>query len=186
MPATDHSGVQAHGYLPIEEHGVIGDLRTVALVGTDGTIDWYCPGRFDAPSVFASILDKERGGAFRITPAHEGWRARQLYFPDTNVLITRFSTQEGVAEVIDFMPVMQPGDGGRDRIVRTIIGIRGALEFRVEVDPRFDYGRQSHQALGAEHGYVFHSRAGSLALSTRAQLRVEAGRAVGETRVDPN
>jgi GH15 family glucan-1,4-alpha-glucosidase len=71
MPATDHSGVQAHGYLPIEEHGVIGDLRTVALVGTDGTIDWYCPGRFDAPSVFASILDKERGGAFRITPAHE-------------------------------------------------------------------------------------------------------------------
>ena len=96
------------GYMPIEDHGVIGDLRSVALVGTDGTIDWYCPVRFDAPSVFAALLDKERGGYFRIAPAHEGWKSRQLYFPDTNILITRFLSEEGVAEVIDFMPVMAP------------------------------------------------------------------------------
>src|SRR5918994_3935025 len=101
------------GYLPIEEHGVIGDLRSVALVGTDGTIDWYCPGRFDAPSVFASLLDDERGGYFRIAPAGDEWKSRQLYFPDTNVLITRFSTDQGVAEIIDFMPVMRAGSGGR-------------------------------------------------------------------------
>ena len=113
------------GYLPIEEHGVIGDLRSVAFVGTDGTIDWYCPGRFDAPSVFASLLDSEKGGHFRIQPADGAWKSRQLYFPDTNVLITRFSSKEGVAEVIDFMPVMAPGAGGRDRIVRTVLGIRG-------------------------------------------------------------
>ena len=171
------------GYLPIEEHGVIGDLRTVALVGTDGTIDWYCPSRFDAPSVFAALLDKERGGSFRIAPAHEGWKSRQLYFPDTNILITRFLSEEGVAEVIDFMPVMSPGDGGRDRVVRTVLGIRGELTLRVEVDPRFDYGRVEHEAQLAEHGAVFRSSAGSLALSTRAPLELREGRAVAEVTV---
>ena len=78
-------------YLPIAEHGVIGDLRSVALVGVDGTIDWYCPGRFDAPSVFGSLLDSARGGFYRIAPAGDGWTHRQLYYPDTNVLITRSS-----------------------------------------------------------------------------------------------
>src|SRR5687768_12731245 len=133
------------GYLPIEDHGIIGDLRTVALVGVDGTIDWYCPVRFDAPSVFGAILDSERGGYFRIAPAGDGWKSRQLYFPDTNILITRFLSEEGVAEVIDFMPVMPPGDGGGNRIVRTVLGIRGELTLRVEVDPRFDYGRRPHE-----------------------------------------
>ncbi|HEV2945394.1 MAG TPA: trehalase-like domain-containing protein, partial [Solirubrobacteraceae bacterium] len=77
-------------YLPIAEHGLIGDLHSVALVGTDGTIDWYCCPRFDSPSVFASILDAERGGCYRLAPADQGWTSKQLYFPDTNVLITRF------------------------------------------------------------------------------------------------
>jgi GH15 family glucan-1,4-alpha-glucosidase len=77
-------------YLPIAEHGLIGDLHTVALVGTDGTIDWYCCPRFDSPSVFAAILDADRGGLFRITPACDGSSSKQLYLPDTNVLITRF------------------------------------------------------------------------------------------------
>src|SRR5918996_1087341 len=174
------------GYLPIEEHGVIGDLRTVALVGTDGTIDWYCPSRFDAPSVFAALLDKERGGSFRIAPAHAGWKSRQLYFPDTNILITRFLSDDGVAEVIDFMPVMSPGDGGRDRVVRTVLGIRGELTLRVEVDPRFDYGRVEHETQLAEHGAVFRSSAGSLALSTRAPLEIRDGRAFAEVKVRPD
>jgi GH15 family glucan-1,4-alpha-glucosidase len=171
------------GYMPIEEHGVIGDLRTVALVGTDGTIDWYCPVRFDAPSVFAALLDKDRGGYFRIAPAHEGWKSRQLYFPDTNILITRFLSEEGVAEVIDFMPVMSPGDGGRDRIVRTVLGVRGDPTLRVEVDPRFDYGRVEHQAAAVENGAVFHSSAGSLALSTRVPLEIRDGRAFAEVTI---
>ena len=68
-------------YLPIENHGIIGDLHTVALVGTDGTIDWYCPERFDSPSVFASILDAEKGGYYRIAPVHPGHTTKQLYFP---------------------------------------------------------------------------------------------------------
>src|SRR5919108_6358705 len=85
-----------HEYLPIAEHGIMGDLHTVALAGSDGTIDWYCCPRFDSPSVFASILDRERGGYYRIAPAMEGWTSKQLYFPATNVLITRFFTTAGV------------------------------------------------------------------------------------------
>jgi GH15 family glucan-1,4-alpha-glucosidase len=176
----------AAGYLPIEDHGVIGDLRTVALVGTDGTIDWYCPVRFDAPSVFGALLDRERGGSFRVAPAREGWRSRQFYFPDTNILITRFSSEEGVAEVVDFMPVMRSGDSGRDRIVRTVIGIRGELALRIEVDPQFDYARVAHDAHAVEEGFLFRSSVGSLALSTQVALEVRAGRVVGELRVKPN
>src|SRR5437870_10749054 len=84
----------AEGYLPIAEHGVIGDLHRIALVGTDGTIDWYCCPRFDSPSVFASILDRERGGFYRIAPAGGAETVKQLYLPDTNVLITRFLTPD--------------------------------------------------------------------------------------------
>src|SRR5919199_4988601 len=92
------------GYLPIEDHGIIGDLHTAALVGVDGTIDWLCLPRFDAPSVFASILDGERGGYFSLRPL--GYtRSQQLYVPDTNVLVTRFLSSEGVAELWDFMPI---------------------------------------------------------------------------------
>src|SRR5919204_6982581 len=107
MPGTQAVASPPQGYLPIDAHGIIGDLHTVALVGSEGTIDWYCPGRFDAPSVFGSILDAERGGYYRIAPATDGWTSKQLYFPDTNVLITRFLTAEGVGEVIDYMPVEQ-------------------------------------------------------------------------------
>ena len=91
-------------YLPIAEHGMIGDLHTVALVGTDGTIDWYCCPRFDSPSVFAAILDADRGGLFRIWPECDGWSSKQLYLPDTTGLITRVLTPGGVGEVQDFMP----------------------------------------------------------------------------------
>src|SRR6266516_4207613 len=103
------------GYLPIAEHGIIGDLHTIALVGTDGTIDWYCPDRFDAPSVFGALLDRQKGGYWRIAPAGPA-ESKQLYFPDTNVLLTRFLSSRGVAEVIDFMPIGQPA-----RLVRRVL-----------------------------------------------------------------
>jgi GH15 family glucan-1,4-alpha-glucosidase len=95
-------------YLPIAEHGLIGDLHTVALVGTDGTIDGYCCPRFDSPSVFAAILDADHGGLFRISPDGDDWSSKQLYLPDTNVLITRFLMPDGVGEVQDFMPRRAP------------------------------------------------------------------------------
>src|ERR1700728_4637456 len=82
-------------YPNISDHGLIGDLQTAALVASDGTIDWFCCPRFDSPSVFGSLLDSERGGYFRIRPATESYVTRQLYFPDTAMLITRFMTDDG-------------------------------------------------------------------------------------------
>src|SRR5262249_15679605 len=127
-------------YLPIEEHGVIGDLHTVALVGTDGTIDWYCPERFDAPSVFASILDAERGGHFTIDPVRDHPPTKQLSHPDPCVLITRFLTPDGVGEVQDFMPIHRDANAQR-QLIRRVLCVRGEMHFRVSCEPRFDYGR---------------------------------------------
>jgi GH15 family glucan-1,4-alpha-glucosidase len=161
-------------YLPIAEHGVIGDLHTIALVGTDGTIDWFCCPHFDSPSVFGSILDAERGGHFRISPVDdEGWHAKQLYFPDTNVLITRFLTPEGVGEVQDFMTIA----GGEDdvhphELIRRVFVVRGEMRFRVEVAPRFDYGRAEHRIRVHEEGVVFLSPDLSLALSATTPFDV--------------
>jgi GH15 family glucan-1,4-alpha-glucosidase len=165
--AVDLSFSAATTYLPIAEHGVIGDLRTVALVGTDGTIDWYCPPRFDSPSVFAAILDRKRGGRYRIAPTLGIGTVKQLYFPDTNVLITRFLTPVGVGEVQDFMPV-----GQRQRLIRRVLCIRGTMSFRIEVDPRFDYGREQHETVVHEHGVVFRAPSLTLALSAPIGLTV--------------
>jgi len=168
------------GYLPIEEHGVIGDLRTIALVGTDGTIDWFCAPRFDSPSVFAALLDRRRGGFFRVAAAREGANVKQLYFPDTNVLITRFLTPDGVGEVQDFMPV-----GGSQKLVRRILCVRGTMRFRVEVEPRFDYGRAEHETALVDHGAVFRSPALTLALSSPVRLHPTGTGVVAELELGP-
>src|SRR3954470_3029984 len=107
------------GYLPIAEHGLIGDLRSVALVGTGGTTDWSCCPSFDAPSVFASILDAERGGRFELAAAVPA-RTKQFYFPDTNVLITRFFSEDAVGEIQDFMPINDSAETDRHRLIRRV------------------------------------------------------------------
>ena len=169
------SGAPGNGtaYLPIAEHGLIGDLRSVALVGTDGTIDWYCCPSFDAPSVFASILDAERGGRFELAAAVPA-RTKQFYFPDTNVLITRFYTEDGVGEVQDFMPV----DGDtveteRHRLIRRVLCVRGSIPFRTRVAPRFDYGAQPHTLRMVGDVAVFESPKLSLGLTATVTLETD-------------
>jgi GH15 family glucan-1,4-alpha-glucosidase len=162
-------------YLPIEQHGIIGDLHTVALVGTDGTIDWFCPERFDAPSVFAAILDAEKGGHYRIAPAGKGHTTKQLYFPDTNVLITRFLTPHGVGEVQDFMAIHRD-PAHRRRLARRVICVRGEMPFVLECEPRFDYGRAEHETIITELGAVFRSADLSLMLESKVPMeRTERG-----------
>jgi GH15 family glucan-1,4-alpha-glucosidase len=152
-------------YLPIAEHGLVGDLHTVALVGTNGTIDWYCCPAFDAPSVFGSILDADDGGFYALRPEGEDWTSKQLYFPDTNVLITRFLTPAGVGEVQDFMPIEAPHSAmHRHRLMRRVVVVRGEMRFVIEVQPRFDYGRSSHEVEMHPHGVLFRSDVLSLAL----------------------
>ncbi|HEV2931292.1 MAG TPA: trehalase-like domain-containing protein, partial [Propionibacteriaceae bacterium] len=153
------------GYPPIAEHGLIGDLQTAALVTTDGSIDWLCCPRFDSPSVFASLLDRERGGQFRIAPEGADHVARQLYFPDTAILITRFMTPDGVGEVIDFMPVDDPHRAtDRHRLVRAVRCVRGQLRLVLDCAPRFDYGRQAHDLELTDQGAVFRTPALQLTL----------------------
>ncbi|MGI6876700.1 glycoside hydrolase family 15 protein [Amycolatopsis sp. 3B14] len=137
----------------ISEHGMIGDLHTVALVTTDGSIDWFCCPRFDSPSVFGALLDDERGGRFRVRPAGD-FTSRQMYYPDSAVLITRFFTAEGVGEVGDFMPPAGEHATGNHRIVRLIRCVRGRMRFEVELAPRFDYGRRPHRTELAGGGAV--------------------------------
>ena len=158
------------GYIPIEDHGIIGDLHTAALVGTDGTIDWLCLPRFDAPSVFAAILDDEKGGHFKLRPTNPS-RSQQLYLPDTNVLLTRFLCPDGVAETTDFMPIEKIGEE-RHQLVRNIHVIRGKLEIEVECRPAFDYARQSHKVESVEDGVIFRARDMTLNLASEVPLKV--------------
>jgi GH15 family glucan-1,4-alpha-glucosidase len=157
----------ADRYPAIEDHGVIGDLHTVALVSTDGTIDWCCLPRFDSPAVFASLLDADRGGSFAVRP-EAAVRVKQLYMPDTNVLVTRFLGADSVGEVVDFMvprPSSDPLMHAGPLLVRRLQAVRGTAVFTVTCRPAFDFGRQSHDvhALGGG-GAVFTSPA------TRAEL----------------
>lgn len=163
MDADTH-GEQA--FPEIDDHGMIGDLQTVALVSDAGSIDWFCAPRFDSPSVFASLLDREKGGYFRIHARGERMRVKQMYFPQTAVLITRFMSEGGVGEVIDFMPVAdEPTVATPSRtIVRAVRVVRGELTFHVECRPRFDYGRRTHTARAAQHGVLFEADGMSAAL----------------------
>jgi GH15 family glucan-1,4-alpha-glucosidase len=158
-------------YPPIANHGVIGNLRTVALVCTDGTIDWMCFPHFDSPSVFGSLLDDRKGGSFRIAPVDPDVHSKQMYWPDTNVLVTRFSAKGGVGEITDFMPVgTQHDDLGRHVLVRRVRVTRGAVRFRVTCRPAFDYARARHQLELADSIAVFRTEPLALALLSSVPL----------------
>jgi GH15 family glucan-1,4-alpha-glucosidase len=144
-------------YPNISDHGLIGDLQTAALITTDGVLDWFCCPRFDSPSVFASLLDADNGGFYRIAPDRDDYVSRQLYLPDTAILVTRFMTPDGVGEVHDFMPVTGSAPTDRHRLVRNIRVVRGVMRFAIEIQPRFDYGRKPHKVDITEQGVVFSS-----------------------------
>ncbi|HSE47251.1 MAG TPA: glycoside hydrolase family 15 protein [Gemmatimonadales bacterium] len=153
-------------YPLIADHGLIGDLQTSALVATDGSIDWFCAPRFDSPSIFGALLDHEKGGHFRVRPTVDVFTSKQLYFPDTAVLVTRFMTEAGVGELVDFMPVSSSTVATtRHRLVRLIRCVRGQMTFKVDIAPRFDYGRESHEAHVAEGGIVFQGDRTSLTVN---------------------
>ena len=158
-------------YQPIEDYGVVGNMRTVALVGINGSIDWFCCPRFDSPSIFAAILDDKKGGYFKIAPAEEGATHKQLYWPETNVLITRFLSHEGVAEVIDFMLVdYREHEHEINQLVRRVNLVRGSMTFRVECFPATNYGRDEHEIHMNESGVLFVAPNIRIQLSTTIPL----------------
>ena len=132
-------------YQPIQDYGVIGNLKTVALIAKNGNIDWLCFPHFDSPSIFGAILDERRGGTFRLYPTAHGVVCKQMYWPDTNVLITRFLSDDGVGEIRDYMPVGEPRDGnGYHGLIRRLSVVRGQMPFRLECSPAFNYARDTH------------------------------------------
>jgi GH15 family glucan-1,4-alpha-glucosidase len=160
----------------IADHGLIGDLRTCALVGTNGTIDWFCAPRFDSPSVFGAILDNERGGSWSLAPTSEVTRTQQFYFPNSAVLITRFLTPDGVIEVHDFMPIrVEHDDGHRQRLVRRVSGVRGKTVVRMRLDARPDYGRASCVAEPVDNGMLLTGDGVRMGLTASVSLDVDDG-----------
>ena len=174
---------QSGTYLPIEDHGIIGDLHTVALVGKNGTIDWCCLPAFDAPSVFGALLDADKGGFFSIAPrATLEMRHKQYYLPETNILITRFFTLEGVGEVTDFMPIQPAKEHSKHhRIVRAVRVVRGSMTFELLCRPAFNYARDTHTLELSERGAVFGHPELSLGLFSSVPLEEDGHGGVTST-----
>lgn len=169
-------------YQPIENYGIIGDLNTVALVGLNGSIDFMCFPNFDSPSIFAALLDEHRGGSFQISPLFAKMKTKQLYIPDTNVLLTRFLSTEGVGEITDFMPVEELYDG--NELVRRITTVRGNVRYIMKCAPRFNYGRSRHSIDQLSENEVIFTSEGdngiSLRLKSSVPVRVDAGNVIAE------
>jgi GH15 family glucan-1,4-alpha-glucosidase len=169
--------VSNFGHL-IEDHGIIGNMRSAALIALDGTIDFFCFPSFDSPTVFASLLDPEKGGSFCIKPQMADMRYKQMYLPDTNILLTRYLAEEGVAEITDFMPIVDGPNPSAyaHQIIRTIRVIKGTVRFKMRCAPRLDYARGSHRAVLEEKAICFHSeveQCSSMALHATVPLVIE-------------
>ena len=162
-------------YQPIENYGIIGNMHTVALVGMNGSIDWFCIPSFDAPSIFGAILDQAKGGHFKIAPTASGVTYKQIYWPQTNVLVTRFLSSDGVGEATDFMPMEADEtqyNHEHNELVRRVSVVRGTMRFRMECFPSFNYGRDSHKIVVIpDSGAYFVSPTITLQLSTDVPLQ---------------
>src|SRR5882757_6467433 len=168
-------------YQPIENYGVIGNMRTVALVGINGSIDWFCHPHFDSPSIFGALLDDKKGGSFQISAECGDVKHKQFYWPSTNILISRFLSSDGIAELEDFMPVGMPADSPwHGHLCRRIRCVRGTVCIVVSCRPAFDYGRQDHGTFPDENGVVFRSGGLNLELSTKVPLQEKEGGVCGK------
>ena len=171
-------------YNPLECYGVIGDLHTVAFVGMDGSIDFMCFPRFDSPSLFGALLDVRKGGRFKLAPVMHGENRKQFYFPDSMILLTRFFTEDGIAEISDFMAITELGH--HHAVIRRAKSVRGDVSFRMELAPSFDYGRAAHHVEAQADGALFISQGADrsvVRLRTSVPLRIENGKAFAEFRL---
>ncbi|MVN90653.1 glycoside hydrolase family 15 protein [Mucilaginibacter aquatilis] len=146
---------QHRPYLPIANYGIIGNLRTVALVSMSGSIDFMSFPRFDSPTVFTALLDANRGGYFSIEPQMAELQTKQLYLPGTAVLITRFFSDDGIAEITDYMPLTPHDEQPPAAIVRKVKAIRGKITFKMHCVPRFNYAAAEHTSTLHNNEIVF-------------------------------
>ena len=167
-------------YQPIENYGIIGNAHSAALVGMNGSIDWFSFPHLDSPTIFAAILDENKGGHFQIAPSTEGSKFKQHYWPDTNVLVTRFLSPDGVGEITDYMPIGTSAQRynshrrGYHCLIRRVKVVRGMMAFNMECTPAFNYARDTHEVVIEADGASFHSPGLSVGLATNAPLRLKA------------
>jgi len=161
------------GYQPIENYGIVGNMQTIALVGLNGSIDWFCFPHIDSPSVFGALLDDEKGGRFVIQPGEEFDSAAE-YMPRTNILITRFRNRKGIMKLIDFMPIPQSGPEEREEerhILHRLIELeQGEMDVLVRFEPRFDYARAETTVRPLEGGFIAEGGGRSIALMSTKRL----------------
>jgi GH15 family glucan-1,4-alpha-glucosidase len=165
--------IRESSFKPISSYGIIGDMRTAALIGVDGSIDWCCFPRFDSPSVFAALLDGARGGRFCVRPRAD-YTSQQRYFPLTNILVTSFHLHDGsgVLEVLDFMPAPndEPAVAAPHDLLRRVRVVRGVVDVLIEFAPRFDYGRAPTRLSTVTGGVCAEGGAETLGLGTSHPL----------------
>jgi len=174
-------------------YGLVGDMSSAALVGTDGSIDWLCLPRFDSPSVFASILDKDVGGRFRIQPNGAYTSVHQAYMQDTNILETTFTTPKGVVKITDLMPIQDGDKDGKPdtnpaeppELHRIVTCTAGSVEMRCDYQPRHDYARAVPEFRPIRrdgNGIAVETRGGrqTMMLLSSAPLSVSADAVKGE------
>jgi len=140
----------------IEDHGVIGDLRTCALIATDGSLDYFCWPNLDSPSIFTALLDSDDAGIFSLSPDWPDARRMQIYLPDTAILQTRWLDDRGVVEVTDYMPVCQREDR-LPRIIRRIKVVHGTATLNLRCAPVHDYARAATTATLHDGAVTFHA-----------------------------
>ncbi|MBP0457191.1 glycoside hydrolase family 15 protein [Streptomyces montanisoli] len=178
-------------YPPIADHGLVGDLQTTALVSGKGVLDWFTSPRFDSPSIFAALLDHDRGGWFSLAADEPEATCRQLYYPDTAVLVTRFMSPRGVGEVLDWMPPNPSGPAtDRHTVIRVARAVRGTVDFTLDCRPRFDYGRAPHELTLGPDSAAFRAAGTAVHLQAtfplersgddvRGRVTLDAGQAAG-------
>ena len=174
------------GYLPIRDYAAIGDGRTVALVGRDGSIDWLCLPDLDSPSVFGALLDADRGGRFALAPSLS-YATKRRYLVDTNVLETTFTTAAGAVRVTDAMTLPSGGLGPYRELVRRVEGLAGTVPMRWHIQARFDYGRTPARfAVRAGVPVAAHRRDAVGVLAWDAgEVTIDAGGVGGEFETSP-
>ncbi|MEM5456161.1 glycoside hydrolase family 15 protein [Paraburkholderia phytofirmans] len=176
----DHRPIPPRPALPTDARGMIGNMKTTALVSLRGSIDFMCFPRIDSPAIFAGLLEPSRGGAFSIEPTFDTANVKQMYLPDTNVLLTRFMTPEGVCELMDFMPVPEDGSGASadaplpNCVIRVVRVVHGRMAFRMRCEPRFDYARGAHTAHIDKEGAVEFHAAADAGIEGGMQLRLNS------------
>lgn len=169
-------------YKPLSDYGIVGDLRTAALIARDGSVDWLCLPRFDSRSVFGAILDSRRGGCFKISPCDEGVRSTQLYRPGTNILVTRFLSEKAVVELTDFMPLQASRSANEPSwLVRRVQAVRGAARMSLSCFPAFNFGSKTADRIEVnDSGALFQTSNLSLHLASSIELHAQDSRVAAD------